>query len=325
MTVTLMIVIAGLVWWNAAQKSASTIDEITLAPQPLTALSLIWIAEHEGYFTDNNLKVNITPPGGGRELVNALETDNADVSTLGEYTYVKSDVEKYDLRVFAAIDAANSIELLARTDKGIMRPSDLGGKTIGVIPATEPEFSLLTFFVKNDLSTTSGVKIIDLTPENTVDAIVSGRIDAVMTNEPYLYQIRKSLGDKVTGWPGQSDQPYYIVLVSKNDFIVSHKTAISKLLRSLVKAEKYIKENPTASQHIVAARLGYDIAQVAQRWPEHNFGLSLREDMVTLMDDQSRWAIQNEIVDKTQSPKFRDLIYFDALEKVKPDAITVTR
>jgi len=41
------------------------------------------------------------------------------------------------------------------------------------------------------------------------------------------------------------------------------------------------------------------------------------------MEDQARWAIQNNSTDATEVPNYLDHIYIDALLEVKPEAIGI--
>ncbi len=328
--ITLICVVAtmSVAWFvvalGGAQKSVGVIDEITLAPLPSEALALIWVAEHEGFFAKNDLRVNIAPPRSVHEIVSALQAGTVDVGTMGEYAFTRSDFEKNNLLAFGAIDTADTIQLTARKDSGIAQIVDLKQKTIGVELRTGPEFFLASFVSKNNL-TESGIKIVDLKSDNAVDAIIKHKVDAVMTFGRTALEIKKNLGDNVVVWPGQSGQPYYAVLVSKSDFIASHKTAIDKLLRSLLEAEEFIQSDPAASQLIVAKRLGYEVTFVNQIWLGHNFELTLQANMLTLMDDEYRWATQNGLTENTEIPKYSNFIHLEALEKIKPDAVSIIR
>ena len=41
--------------------------------------------------------------------------------------------------------------------------------------------------------------------------------------------------------------------------------------------------------------------------------------------DEARWAIREELADKEEVPDYLDFIYIDALEEVKPEAVTIIR
>ncbi len=303
------------------QKYTGPVEKITLAVAPFEVSALIWIAENKGYFTDNGLEVTITSPVGGPETVSALRSGTAGVAVLGEYGFISNNAGN-DLRILGAIDAGDTNNLVVRKDRGIRQPSDLKGKTIGVIRKIEPDFYLSTFLTLNGLKE-SDVKFFDLTSVDTIDSIINGTVDAVMTYEPNVTKIKEKLGENAIIWPGQSGQPYYAVLISKQDFIASHEPAIEKLLRSLVQAEEFLRNNPNESKEIVRKRLNYEQTYLSSVWSKHHFGVSLNQSLLVLMENETRWAIANKLTDKTTVSNFTDFIYKDALRKVKLEAVTL--
>lgn len=64
---------------------------------------------------------------------------------------------------------------------------------------------------------------------------------------------------------------------------------------------------------------------VALHWDDFTFELSLNQSFLVNIEDEARWAIRNKLTDKTGVPNYLDYIYIDALESVKPDAVTVIR
>ncbi len=336
MTIVLVLILFIGVWYfqnqlqkytgwftQSPQEYTGPVEKITLAATPFEVSTLIWIAENKNYFTDNGLEVTITLPIGGPETFNSLKSGKADVAVVGEYGFINNNPNK-DIKMFGAIDAGNTNELVARKDSGILQPSDLKGKTIGVIRNIEPEFYLGTFLTLNNLKY-SDVKIFDLTSEDIVEAIINGKVDAVMTYEPNVNEIKEKLGNNAISWPGQSGLPYYALLVSRQEFIASHATAIEKLLRSLVQAEEFLKSNQIESQKIVEQRIKYEHLYLFLVWPKHKFSVFLNQEMLLLMEHETRWTISNNITNATKVPNYLNYIYFDALEKVKPEAITIIR
>jgi len=43
------------------------------------------------------------------------------------------------------------------------------------------------------------------------------------------------------------------------------------------------------------------------------------------VEREANWAIKDDLVNATKVPNYLNFIYFDALEKVKPEAVTVVR
>ncbi|MEE9594876.1 MAG: hypothetical protein V3V92_05695, partial [Candidatus Hydrothermarchaeales archaeon] len=58
-------------------------------------------------------------------------------------------------------------------------------------------------------------------------------------------------------------------------------------------------------------------------WPKQEYAVKLPQAMLILFEDQARWRIKNNLTDKTRVPNYLDYIYLDALEEVKPGAVTI--
>ena len=43
------------------------------------------------------------------------------------------------------------------------------------------------------------------------------------------------------------------------------------------------------------------------------------------MEDEARWRIENNMTAATEIPSYLDYVYLDALEEVKPEAVTIIR
>ena len=64
---------------------------------------------------------------------------------------------------------------------------------------------------------------------------------------------------------------------------------------------------------------------VAAHWDEFTFEISLDQSLLINIESEARWAINNNLTDATEVPNYLDYIYLDALEEVRPNAVTIIR
>jgi hypothetical protein len=57
----------------------------------------------------------------------------------------------------------------------------------------------------------------------------------------------------------------------------------------------------------------------------YHFKISLEQSFLKTLENQSKWAINNNLTDVTRVPDFLDYIYLDALESVTSEAVTIIR
>ncbi len=60
-------------------------------------------------------------------------------------------------------------------------------------------------------------------------------------------------------------------------------------------------------------------------WPSQEFAVILPQAMLIAFEDQARWRIKRGLTDATEVPNYLNYIYMDALEEVKPEAVSIIR
>ncbi len=318
-----LIVAAGLS--ACGQSTSEPVEELTIGVFKGVFSSLIWIAESQGYFPDNGLDVTIQDEyeTGIAPMMDAID-GKVDIASGAEFVLVSLSFDNKNLKAISTIDLADAIELVARKDHGITRPTDLRGKKIAIPKNTQAEFFLGRFLTFNGLSL-DDVEIVGMNPSELVDAIVAGTIDAGMIWEPNIYEISNSLGNNLVTFSGQSGQDFYFLMVTTNEVITARPEAIERFLNALVEAENFVKKHPEQAKDIITARLDVEEEYVESVWPKNDFTTSLPQSLILAMDDEARWRIANNLTDKTVVPNYLDYIYLDGLEALKPEAVTIIR
>ena len=69
--------------------------------------------------------------------------------------------------------------------------------------------------------------------------------------------------------------------------------------------------------------LAIDRDGLMSTWSKTRFRVSLDRSLVTLMDDEGRWAIKNKLVNAETIPDYSTFLYPESLRKVKPDAVGI--
>ena len=285
---------------------------------------LIWIAEERGYFTENGLNVTTKLLEAGKDAVIALLDGNVDVAAAAEYVLVGNAINEKKIQAVVSIAKIEFQYLIGRKDLGILNVSDLKGKKVGVTRQTSAEFYLGRYLQLHNISL-HDVTLVDLKPTQLGGSLTTGEVDAVLAWDPYAYTIEKNLGGNALIRLAQSGQTMYWLLVCRSDFITRHPELIDRLLRSFDQAEKFAANNPDQARKILQKRLNVEEAYVERIWPKTRMGLSLDQGLIIAMEDESRFMIDNNLVNNRQMPYYPDYIHWQGLEKVKPESVTVIR
>jgi len=324
-------------FYGCGQKQVekpAELQKVTFATCTWIAEAASYIAYHNGYFEEEGLDVTVIYNNAGKQSLKNLFEGDADISTVAEtpIVYTSFDKKKYtdfergDFYIIGSIMYSYEINLvLARRDKGINSLSDLKGKKVAVFRGTASEFFIDSFFILKGIKS-SDVEIVNMDPPTMVSAIEKGEVDAIVCWQPHILNAQLKLGDN--GIILQSENIIYRIswlIVTMKDYAEKNPEVLEKFLRAIVKAENFIAENREESISIHSEESGVDKEIIAALLDDVIFDLSLDQALLTNLEDEARWAIKYKLTDKTEVPNYLDYIYFDALEKVKPGAVTIIR
>jgi NitT/TauT family transport system substrate-binding protein len=325
MTVGLVVITAGLTIWatyGTTPKCPGSPAKIRLGVGPGEHSTLIWIAENRGYFAENNLDVTITVYEGGALAIKDFFAARLDIVTTGDFVFVVNSFQRPNIRIFGVIDEFNSNRVVARKDSGINLLSDLKGKRVGILKGSQAEFCLARLLVLNDISSQE-ISVVDLSPTQQISAIENGTIDAALVWEPYVQKIRETLGINAVSLPGQSDQNLFWLLICTDDMIRTQPMVLRSFLASLIKAGKFLNSDQTEAKVIAAKRFGSDIPYLESVWKNNKFDVSLPQGLILTLEDQARWLQSSGTINMNEIPDFLDFVYFQGLETLKPEAVTM--
>ncbi len=280
------------------------------------------MAESQGFFKKQGIDVVIKEYEAGTLAANDLIADKIDIATAGDFVFVLQSFKHPDLRMLATISISSDYELVVRKDRGIAQPQDLKGKRVAVTRGSGPEFFLYNYLIFNRIPAGS-VQVVYHTPSEMVRAMADGTIDAALCWPPHTTEMRKQLGANGALWPAQSGQDYYFVLFAKEGFLRKQPKTVERFLAALSDAEAFVSKYPDRAQTIVRNRFKADSESFLSAWSRSRYQLQLSQDMVVLMEREAKWAIRNNLVQSKEMPNYLDFFYFKALDKVKPEAVSI--
>ena len=248
--------------------------------------------------------------------------DKIDIAPTAEFAFVLQAFKHPDLRIAATIYDGSDHDLIVRKDRAIARPQDLKGKRVAVTQNSSGEFFLYNYLIFNRMPAGS-IHVVYLTPYEIVKAMAGGSVDAALSWPPYTTQMVKQLGAKVARWPAQSGQEWYLVLLAKEGFLKTQPKTMEQFLAALSDAEGFIAKYPDRAQAILRNILKMDAETFLHDWSGSRFQLLLTQDLLVLMEREAKWAMRSNLVEKGEMPNYLDFLNFGALDKVKPEAVTV--
>jgi len=319
------IIVTAMVGLSGCQsRHTGKLESITVAYAPFESTALVWVAEDQHFFSQNGLDITLHKYDTGVGSLDGMLNGEADLAVgANEFPLVGRALQKTGIRTIASIAKSEFIYLVGRKDRGIQQVSDLRGKRIGTSFRTIAQFFLGRFLELHGM-TIDDIALVEVkTPEEWVNAVVDGNIDAVVTAQPYANAAKDRLGDNATVWSAQSNQLLQTQVISTDKWITEHPDLVVRFIQSLVLAEEYAIRNPVEAKSIVQERLNLDAAYMETVWSQNQFSLSLDQSLILAMEDEARWLINNNLTPEKKVPDFLDHVYLPGLETVKPDAVNI--
>jgi NitT/TauT family transport system substrate-binding protein len=320
-----VLLVASFTLWSCSPKGDSgKMETVVIGATPIEGNGLIYVADEQKFFTNNGVRVVFKDYDTGVAAVDGLLKGEVDIALTTEFVIVGKSLQKQAVLDLVTIDKTMLFYIIARADRGIKTTADLKGKRIGVPRQTVTEFYLGRMLELNGMKIQQ-VTMVDTKASDPAGAIAGGDVDAVVTWEPHVTQIKQQMGNTVIIWPVQSGQVSYWSVVSTPRWINQHPHLVRQFLKSLVQAEVDIPLHPKEAKAIVKKRLRYDDAYVAAIWPQHEFSLSLDQSLIAAMEDEARWIIKNDLTRERTIPDFTNYIHIDGLKAIKPETVNIIR
>ena len=327
--ITLLVVVAFLLTSMIGcsrkqdQRAPEQVEKITIAVTPWPASAPIYVAHEKGYFKDEGLDAALHSYISGHLGLDAVLSGKVDLATCGDTPIARAVIDGKPVAVVATIsEIGQAIRIIARKDRAIFTPNDLRGKKIGLVRGTTADFFLHTYLAVAYINP-KDVRVVNVATDKLVDALLKGEVDAVSTWSPFTLVLRERLGSNAV----ILDQPnFYIMtwnIAVTQEFVKNNPERIMRFLRAIVRASRFIREHPDEGRTISAKHIGTDSPLYEREWPDYDFTPKLGQSLILNLEDQARWMIKEEVGIARRPPDFMDYIYADALEAVRPGAVTI--
>ena len=302
-----------------------TVQELTIGIQNSPSNSLVIIAADKGFFDANKVKVTVKEFTAGKLALQALlgQANDIEIAVSAETPIVLSTLGGNKFKVISEIvKAKNECRVVVRKDEGLDTPETYFSKSRKLTTSEGGSPEWFTYnFINNFNIDKSKVEVIAMLPENMPIALSSKAVDAISIFDPFARIAEKNLGDMGMTFLNTNITSYYVMSV-KEKTLSDKSEAVEELIKGLLKAEEFIKNNPEEAKQIVAAKTKLDIAILNSTWDNYTFALGLDSSLIDLCTNQSNWAIETGKYPKgTAVPDFKQVVSFDILRKVAPATV----
>ena len=323
--VIMVLLVGGLSFMSCELAKTGIREEVTVGISKSFLSIPIYIAQTQGFFSDEGLDVTLKEYASGKKATQALFAGEVAISTVADMPAVFESFKREDFCIIATFAYSfHMAKIIARKDSGIKKGVDLKGKKVGANRGTSSHFFLVVSLIHNRLSI-SDVEMINIKTVDLPTALKNNEVDAISAWQPYTLTAMQLLGDNAVELPSSENYRTTFSFAVMKMFAKEHPEILQKFLRAIDKAAAFIRKDREKAQEIIAGSFNLDKNVVNSAWDDFVFGISLDQPLLVSWDNIARWAIKNGLVNKKKIPNYLNYIYLDALQAVKPNSITIIR
>lgn len=243
------------------------------------------------YISAYRERVDIIQLASATEVMRALRHGNIDGAALTLDEVVTLMAEGTELVVLLALDFSRG------GDAVLTFPNDnevlaLKGRRVGVENTALGAMVLSEALINAGL-TVQDIEIVNVSVDRHVEALISGKVDVVVTFEPFKTRLLKE-GARVVFDTTQAPELVVDVLVVKKSVFDGQGDDVKALLAGYISARQYMVSNRSESLNFMSKRLQLDVAQTRKVFEGMHLP-SLQENIEWFEGDSSAYEKSIEL------------------------------
>jgi ABC-type nitrate/sulfonate/bicarbonate transport system substrate-binding protein len=305
-----------------AHGPAIALEKVTLAQNqsPISGVSII--AKQLKFFEKHGLDVTVANFTSGKQCLDTVIGGGAQIATTAEAPTTAAAMSRQPIAFLARTEYSDLKTLTAKT-AGIHTLADLKGKRIAYTAGTGGDVYTQALLKKAGL-TPADVKLLNLRPQDMVNAMASGSIDAFNTWEPHITNGKKVLADGVTELDTRGIYAETFNIVVMQDYLATHRAVVDAFLRALIEADEWMKAHREEGITTVAGFVGMKREDLAAVWDNFRYEVVLDERTVDVLQQHAAWRLASgNAPTGAVMPDFRKVIFAEPLKALDPARVKV--
>jgi NitT/TauT family transport system substrate-binding protein len=228
----------------SSSNAAETMTYLFPAPPSLPAFGPIQLAKGKGYFAQAGLEVSYAVARGGVDVAKQVGAGNAPLGGIVADGPIMVRQNGVPIKIVAVFGGKGFMQLVAREDSGIQKPSDLKGKTISVMSFQDTTFYALLGLLASAGLGQDDVNIQSAGPAGVWEFVATGKA-AAMAGVPDWIPPVQAAGVKVKVIPTDEYFPHMAQGIGASDQVIKEKPElVRKFVHAALRGMKDIMDDP---------------------------------------------------------------------------------
>ena len=217
-------------------------DTVTIGYLPSDHDAALFVADAQGKYAENGINTKLVQFNNGGDLMTAMASGDVDIGYVGITPVLSSIAKGVPVKVISAAQIEGSGIVVAK-DSGIDSVSDLAGKKIATPGEASIQHMLLTYYLNENGMDIKDLKVSAMKVPSMNDALKTGKIDGMITFEPYVSIAEKNGAKVLAGSQDILPEHPCCVVVATDKFLESHPNETAKILEIHENATDFINNN----------------------------------------------------------------------------------
>jgi NitT/TauT family transport system substrate-binding protein len=240
----------------SAAAPAKPVTSITLGVAAGNGPGNADLAKAKGYFAAEGLNVTIKPlTGAGAEAIAGLDSGSLTIVESNVVSVIQGAAHGINAPCFTGgVDFRNNLGAdVFEASKAITKPSDLAGKSIGVISTNSYNTLEIDAYLSAEHVNYRSVHYVATGVTNTLAALKAGSVQAAELVAPFSLEYLKQGGHLlVEDFEPYLHTPLFACWTALRPWIGTHKATIAKFIAALNKADAFYYAHPAEAAKLIA-------------------------------------------------------------------------
>ena len=314
--------VVGLALVLGGIGAAEAQDKIRLSIGIDPSMSMYLVAKESGVFKKHGIDAEVIHAESGGAALEMTVAGQTAGATTTELPGIRARSKGAKI-VIPAVVATSGQWYGVVASKNVAKPEDLVGKKVAVHKGTAAEYYYTQFVAKHHLPGDK-IKVLYVSSQEMVPALLRGDVDAYFTWEPWLGKgVETVAGSKVLSRGGQVTGYDLLVFAYITEEMARNRDLSTRFVRALVDTEKFIKDHRDQATAIVAKGFRLDPKLTAEYMSMITFNVNLEERWIDSLRRAGQWMLANKLIER--EPDYGPFVVSDFLEAVAPERVTIKR
>lgn len=303
MKVIFVVLVGFLMFSGPLVALAQAPDTVKVGIIPIADMLPYFAANEKGFFTENRIKADSTSMAGGAVIIPAIIGRELHVGLSATVSAIQARARGLEIVAVAPATTVRpsppgSNAILVRKDSGINGPKDLAGKNFAVNVINSIVYMIGAEYVSRGGVDPAKVQWLEIPFPQMPPALLTRKVDALDTVEPFVSILLNSGEAKVLAWdadimPGLS----MAVFVADERWVKRSPEVVARFVRGLKKGIDYVNANPDYVRTALKKDLKLD-PKLADQIVLHVYRPNIDEkEIIPLIDTMRKYRLLDRPID----------------------------